>query len=111
MIYKEKFTPYVQMPIYDGGAGQCCSSCTADAQCTGWTLHTVKGLCYLYNDVTPADMVPGVGIAISGVRGATTSRSWVSLPGHFKVNGYLVQGSGKIYHAEDGGMVSEGLSV
>ena len=101
-VYRPAKTPYQQINVLDGGAGQCCSSCTADDKCTGWTHHPKQGLCLLYNDVTASDLVAGVGV--SGGRGVLIRRNWTSLPQHFKNAGFLAQSSGKIFHTEEGGM-------
>ena len=95
-MYNKNHEYFQEIYMLNGGAGQCCSSCTADAKCTGWTYHPVHGNCMLYKGTTTAELINGLGI--SGGRGALISRNWTSLPQHFKANGYLAQSSGKIFH-------------
>ncbi len=84
--------------IFDGGAGQCCSLCSASAACVTWTLTGHS--CMLYNASTAA--TPAAG-SISGHRGTNATRSFVSLPEHFTRSGFLTLSSGKVFHTEEGG--------
>jgi len=100
--------------VVDGGAGQCCSTCTAAEGCAGWALTPDGKTCQLFNAAgvagardgvsgkTGAPSVPAAGV-IAGAIGNATSRAWVTLPQHFKRSGYLTLSSGKIFHSEEGG--------
>lgn len=87
--------------VVNGGAAQCCSWCTADANCAGWTLMRDKN-CHLFNSI--AGGFKDKADVISGAKGTTVSQQqWVSLPQYFKDSGYLTMGTGKIFHTEEGG--------
>lgn len=92
---------YSTTTLLGGGAGQCCSDCTADDACAAWTVHA--GSCMLYNASVDTALVPGPALSVSGLRGKLDRRSWTTLPQHFKDNGYLTMGSGKVFHTEEGG--------
>lgn len=94
--------------VTDGGAGQCCTYCTAEAACAAWTLAagfngTARGAsCTLFASV----LAPRAGGAgdVSGLRGSTAQRdALVTLPQHFVNSGYFTLGTGKVYHTEEGG--------
>lgn len=97
---RHKGTPYRTFAVLNGGAGQCCSTCTADAACRGWTLNGQQE-CKLHNTTSALEDEAG---SISGVSGSLSSRGWTSLPQHFRNNGYLTLSAGKIFHSEEGGM-------
>lgn len=94
---------YKVVDLVNGGAGQCCSLCTADGSgvCAGWT-YTAAGRCQLHATLNGAASA-SVG-DVSGLgSGGTVGRGWVTLPQHFKQSGYLTMGTGKIFHTEEGG--------
>ena len=84
-----------------GGAGQCCTFCSADADCAAWVYKAAAGTCHLKR--TAALRVRAVG-AVSGLRGSIATRAWTTLPGNFLRNGYTVLGAGKVFHADNGGL-------
>ena len=85
--------------IYDGGSGQCCSFCAASPTCQAWTL--ARSNCTLF-DSPPASPSPSAG-AVSGRRGGTAKSDFVTLPQLFLNAGYFTQGTGKVFHTEEGG--------
>jgi len=94
--------------VTDGGAGQCCTFCTAAPACAAWTLspgfNGAAGAksCTLFATV-PAPRDGGAG-AVSGLRGSTAARdALVTLPQHFVNSGFLTLGTGKVFHTEEGG--------
>lgn len=83
-----------------GGAGECCSQCTAASDCKYWTWNSKN--CTQYASVTgttPANTT------ISGPTGNFDFSELTSLPENFKKNGYLTASSGKIFHTEQGGRI------
>lgn len=122
--FRDRNDVYKTVFLYNGGAGQCCSTCTADPKCGAWTFSQttcanqgggigICGNCEL--GTTQADIAEPLPLApqffdgeqalavVSGLAGSTTSRKWVSLPQHFANAGYLTLSSGKIFHTEQGG--------
>lgn len=89
---------YATINIPNGGAGQCCSHCTADSACAAWEL--AKGVCSLKARAGARSAEAGV---VSGVRGTTATREWTSMPQAFYNAGYSTFGVGKIFHTEEGG--------
>ena len=94
-----------------GGAGQCCTDCTASSGCVAWTM--VGTTCTLLSSVTgekPQGACPNEREApsgapcMSGPRG--TFEQWTPLPQHLKEQGLLTLGVGKWYHD-----VNKGLGV
>ena len=83
--------PYLELPIPNGGAGQCCSHCAADGNCAAWTL--AKGSCALKAHSGARTARAG---AISGVRGTTVTREWTTLPQMFYNGGWSTFGTGKV---------------
>lgn len=101
--FAEESSEYKTIPIQNGGAGQCCSWCNAESKCAAWHLHAGHHLCSLYEKVAhkPKD---APALSIGGVRGnSVAQKDWVSLPQHFKNNGYYTLSTGKIFHTEEGG--------
>jgi arylsulfatase A-like enzyme len=99
---------FARLVVTDGGAGQCCSSCTADPACAAWTLAPGfnkshgSSTCALFAAVPSAHSA--VAGAFSGLRGTTDARdALVTLPQHFVNHGYLTLGTGKVFHTEEGG--------
>ena len=88
------------MRIYDGGSGQCCSFCSASATCQGWTL--TGNNCTLFDSPPPSSPFPTVG-SISGSRGGSRTSDFITLPQYFLNAGYFTQGTGKVFHTEEGG--------
>ena len=90
-----------------GGAAECCSLCTAEAQCTAWTYlppHVADGpRCMLFSGSSD-DFVPLAG-AFSGDRGEWTTANWTSMPQAFRKNGYFTLGTGKVFHDGTGGVL------
>lgn len=84
-----------------GGAGQCCSFCSADAACKAWTYKVADSTCHL--KATALQPVRAVG-AVAGVRGSLRSRAWTTLPGVFLRANSTVVGSGKVFHCDAGGL-------
>ena len=110
-----------------GGAGGCCTTCTGNTDCKGWSYRGRQGeqggTCLTFSSVTrrvacgssrtPRDwrcanatradgMCDAHGHTlpcISGGRGAFPK--FTSLPQHFKDHGFLTLGVGKLFH--DGG--------
>lgn len=111
-----------------GGAGGCCTTCTGNKDCKGWSYRGQSGqqggTCLTFSSVTrrvacggssstPRDwrcanatradgMCDGHGHTlpcIAGGRGAFPK--FTSLPQHFKDHGFLTLGVGKLFH--DGG--------
>ena len=100
---------FASLLVTDGGAGQCCSLCTAAPACAAWTLApgfngTAHGTsCTLFSTVPPGPPRAAAG-AFSGLRGSTAARdALVTLPQHFVNSGYLTLGTGKVFHTEEGG--------
>ena len=89
--------PYAVVRELGGGAGQCASTCTADAPCVAWSRGPA-GNCRLFNSSADVGHTVSASGFISGFKGNLTRRGWVSLPQHFLNNGYLTQGTGKIFH-------------
>ena len=96
-----------------GGAGQCCTDCTASDGCVAWELNDAT--CTLFSSVAHASGVaalqcPSVVSDPSGVpcmRGTKgVFETWTPLPQHLREQGYLTLGVGKYYHD-----VNKGLGV
>jgi iduronate 2-sulfatase len=89
-----------------GGAGECCTLCTAEPQCGAWTYVPATGqgpMCTLFHDGNlPADLT--VAGALSGASGVWDTANWTSLPQHFLKAGYFVLGTGKVFHDGTGGV-------
>ena len=99
----------VTLFVTDGGAGQCCSFCSASPTCRAWTLaprgfnDTATSQCTLF-DAPPASPAPAGPGTISGWRGSTAPRdALVTLPQAFLQSGFLTLGTGKVFHTEEGG--------
>ena len=84
-----------------GGAGQCCTFCQADPACAAWVYKEALGTCHLKGTAAQRAASPG---AISGLRGSLSMRSWTTLPQNFLRHGYTALGSGKVFHADNGGL-------
>jgi iduronate 2-sulfatase len=95
----DESSAYTSLEVGYGGAAQCCSFCTADANCKAWTIRSSN--CTLYKRSNGAGTHEKA--AISGLTGTTATRDWISLPQHFTNAGYLTLSSGKIFHTEEGG--------
>ena len=100
---------FTSLLVTDGGAGQCCSFCTAAPACAAWTLapgfNGVRGSvsCTLFDVLPPGGAGSAAG-AISGLRGSNEARdALVTLPQHFVNSGYFTLGTGKVFHTEEGG--------
>eukprot|EP00056_Hartaetosiga_gracilis_P020655 m.20779 g.20779 ORF g.20779 m.20779 type:complete len:732 (-) comp8620_c0_seq2:146-2341(-) len=93
---------------HQGGAGQCCTSCTAHGGCTLWTYNSKSSSCHLFKQgaQVPTIQMNKCLTCISGIKGAFASGSanWTTLPQHFKLNGYFTTSTGKIFHTEEGGV-------
>lgn len=94
-------------PSFTGGAAQCCTTCSSTFGCAGWTFEAemprLRGLaCTLFSSVdggVPCLVSPGSESAqacLSGARGSY--EQWTPLPAHFRNNGYLTLGTGKLSH-------------
>jgi len=95
---------YASHTLLFGGAGDCCSFCTAAAgTCVAWTYLAGNGTCWLHDAV--GARIPAQPASITGEPGTPATQSWTSLPQWFTRNGYLTQSSGKIFHTEEGGQV------
>lgn len=89
----------VTVPQGMGGSGQCCTTCTELSDCSAWSYDGAKSLCNLFSDQGTSEFSPGI---ISGTKGTfRTHAQWTSLPENFKKNGYLVAGTGKVFHTEE----------
>jgi arylsulfatase A-like enzyme len=86
--------------IYDGGSGQCCSFCSSSPTCQAWTLF--ENNCTLFNKPPSSTPISTLG-AISGRRGDSTTRDFITIPQYFLNAGYFTQGTGKVFHTEEGG--------
>lgn len=86
-----------------GGAGQCCTDCSASSGCVAWTMHGAT--CTLLGAVsgrevagacTDESVAPSGAPCMSGVAGAL--EKWSPLPQHLRESGYLTLGVGKWFH-------------
>lgn len=84
----------------EGGAGQCCTFCSYDPHCERWTYNVTKSECHIIT-ATSGSLQSDVN-CISGAKG--TPNTWTSLPQNFLKQGYLVMGTGKLYHPDESGM-------
>ena len=94
---------FSSLTVTDGGAGQCCSLCSAAPACAAWTLSSTQGstTCALFAADGARHASAG---AFSGLRGSTDARdALVTLPQHFVNSGFLTLGTGKVFHTEEGG--------
>lgn len=99
----EVSSAYRTIPIQNGGAGQCCSWCNVESKCAAWHLHEGGRECTLYEKAAPKPR-DAPARSVGGLRGNNDrQRDWVSLPQHFKNNGYYTLSTGKIFHPEEGG--------
>eukprot|EP01121_Diplochlamys_sp_Union-15-3_P016740 TRINITY_DN5752_c0_g1_i2.p1 TRINITY_DN5752_c0_g1~~TRINITY_DN5752_c0_g1_i2.p1 ORF type:complete len:773 (+),score=110.24 TRINITY_DN5752_c0_g1_i2:98-2416(+) len=99
----ETSSAFRSIPIHNGGAGQCCSWCSADSKCAAWFLHVGGDNCTLYEKAAKTPTEAPVG-SIGGLRGSTDmQQNLVTLPQHFTKNGYYTLSTGKIFHTEEGG--------
>jgi hypothetical protein len=94
-----------------GGAGQCCTDCSASPGCVAWTMNGAR--CTLLSSVTgeriegacPDERLsPSGAPCMSGVRGAL--EKWTPLPQNLREAGYITLGVGKWYHDVNKGLVS-----
>ncbi len=92
-----------------GGAGQCCTSCSARKGCAGWNFvsDTMGGNCTLLSSVTggaacAVDPHETLQSCVSGSPGAY--QRWTPLPAHMRNHGFLTLGAGKYYHDGCGGL-------
>ena len=114
----------------EGAAGECCSQCTSDPACQAWTytgasfvdgnaesetsasptlkVGRVRDHCTLFGGPTGRTRVAASPGVVSGTTGQFPSAR-VSLPQHFKQNGYLVLQTGKIFHTEEGSPEGTGM--
>jgi len=94
------------IPGNTGGAGQCCTDCTASRGCAGWQLSNQT--CRLFgslNGSAPCDNSRDDAVCISGV-GQGAMPEWTTLPQHLRQSGWLTLGVGKYFHD-----VNEALGV
>ena len=95
-----------------GGAGGCCTSCVGEQGCAGWVykgaVGKLGGTCSMLSAVTGHTACPtgtdAKGHAVpcmSSHRASARIPKFTTLPEHFKNNGFLTLGVGKLYH--DGG--------
>ena len=94
------------IPGDTGGAGQCCTDCTASPGCAGWQLSNKT--CRLFgslNGSAPCDNSRDDVVCISGV-GQGVMPAWTTLPQHMRQSGWLTLGVGKYFHD-----VNEALGV
>lgn len=89
-----------------GAAGECGTQCTTDPLCQSWSYTPVTQTCTLSSaGLSDDNLAPDV-TSTAGRRGDLSkgcSMNWTSLPQMFHKQGYLTQGTGKIYHTEEGG--------
>ena len=99
----------LQVPDHSGGSGQCCTWCTATAGCKAWVydqyeqLEGGTGACHLKSAVGSKSPATGLVSGLAGTNAAPASPSWTTIPQAFKNAGYLVAGTGKRFHTEEGG--------
>ena len=93
-------------PDQCGGGGQCCTVCTREDACEGWTYNATSAQCTLFSEVK-GPLGFWAGDAVSGMRGTfDTHPDWVPLPQRLKRHGWRVASSGKVFHSEEGGFSS-----
>ena len=87
---------------WQGGSGQCCTSCTLTKGCDTWSWNETRPwVCTLY---AGGRVVRGGGVGRGLIAGhAGQLNGWVSLPQAFKNAGWVTMSSGKIFHTEQGG--------
>ena len=100
VAYKGEDFQVIKVEARQGGAGQCCTFCTYNAQCRFWTYNVTTSSCHIKQG-TSGDAYSDPD-SISGTRG--TPNSWTSLPENFLKQGYLVMGTGKLYHPDESGL-------
>ena len=120
IVPDEAFLRNVSVPNNMGGAGECCTQCTNDPACVGWTYHggtqafRPKGAdaftCSLFGEGKHNRVPAGLG-TISGLRGVFDSAKWTAHPQHYRKSGYLVLGTGKTWHTEEGGLSAKSHGI
>lgn len=89
-----------------GAAGECGTQCTTDPLCRSWTYFAGNSSCALHAAPLEQARLADAEGAVSGRAGdlsQPTSWNWTALPQAFQRMGFLTQGTGKIYHTEEGG--------
>eukprot|EP00041_Stephanoeca_diplocostata_P016505 m.325400 g.325400 ORF g.325400 m.325400 type:complete len:709 (+) comp20385_c0_seq1:72-2198(+) len=86
----------------EGGAGQCCTDCTINPDCSAWAYRGDSNMCIQYAHGGGSGTAPN-DAWISGASGKWTSTNWTAFPEHFRKSGYFTLQTGKIYHTEEGG--------
>ncbi|KAL3917965.1 MAG: hypothetical protein SGPRY_006192, partial [Prymnesium sp.] len=109
-LYGKQMGGFINPPLsygatLTGGYAQCCTSCTANAACAGWSFE--RGNCSLFSSVSSSspchhDPSEANQSCLSGGRGAF--ERWTPLPALFRSHGYLTLGVGKFYHDGGGGL-------
>ena len=85
-----------------GGSGNCCSLCTEEPNCKFWTFE--NNTCFLKSAMGSRVPTSDINGAVSGPTGTfSTHAQWTSHPQHFRDHGYMVAGTGKVFHTEEGG--------
>ena len=100
------FLRNISVPQSKGAAGECGTQCTTEPRCHSWSYTAAAQVCTLSSAPLSGGNVERDMMSTAGRRGNLSkacSMNWTSLPEMFRKQGYLTQGTGKIYHTEEGG--------